>query len=209
MSVQPPSRGDATVRRIRHAALKLFAERGRPELTVSDLAVAAGLARGTIYSHLEDARVLFEELAEHLVDEMSRRLARAGPGTDDPAALLAYGIRQYVRRGHDEPEWGRFVTRFAYTSRSLQRLWVTGPGDHLKAGIRRRRFSIRSDQSGAAMAMLAGAVIATIAAVLDGELGWRSAGSLTAEMLLVAFGVDRAEARSLAALDLPPLPPPL
>ncbi|HUP08559.1 MAG TPA: hypothetical protein VMU47_15480 [Caldimonas sp.] len=36
----------------------------------------------------------------------------------------------------------------------------------------------------------------------------RSHTRLTAGMLLVAFGVDRAEAQALAALDLPLLPPP-
>jgi hypothetical protein len=42
-----------------------------------------------------------------------------------------------------------------------------------------------------------------------GDLAWHAAGSDTAELLLIALGVDRKEARALASTPLPPLPKPV
>jgi AcrR family transcriptional regulator len=195
-----------TRRRIQRAALKLFVERDSKQLTVSELAAAAGVARGTIYSNLPGAEALFDEVAEQLVDEMSERLELSFKAVEDPAARMAQGVRHYVRRAHDEPEWGRFMTRFAHNCRPLQRLWATGPGDNLRTGMRQGRYAVRASQTRAAMGMIAGGVIGAMAAVLEGDLTWRAAGSDTAELLLIALGIDRKEARGFASAPLPPLP---
>ena len=47
-------------RRIPAAAMKLFAERGVTKVNISELAAAAGMARGTIYSHVPDMERLFD-----------------------------------------------------------------------------------------------------------------------------------------------------
>jgi len=44
--------------------------------------------------------------------------------------------------------------------------------------------------------------------VLDGRGTWRDIGSDCAELMLVALGLARDEARALARSELPPLPPP-
>ena len=44
-------------------SLKLFAERGVTKVNISELAAAAGMARGTIYSHVPDVERLFEVVA--------------------------------------------------------------------------------------------------------------------------------------------------
>jgi len=203
MSVE---RNSPARQRIHMAAMKLFAEKGATQLAVSELATAAGVARGTIYNHLTDAHALFEQVAEQLVDEMSERLTRSFDGIDDSAVRMAQGIRFYVRRAHEEPHWGRFMTRFAYSNRPLRRLWATGPGVNLKAGIEDGRYAVRPEQTRAMIGMLAGGVISAMAAVIDGDLTWRTAGSDTAELLLVALGIAREEARSIATLELPPFP---
>jgi len=199
-------RSSPVLQRIHMAAMKLFAEKGATQLAITDLAIAAGVARGTIYNHLIDAQALFEQVAGQLVDEMSERLTRSFEGIDDSAVRMAHGIRHYVRRAHEEPHWGRFMTRFAYSHRSLQRLWAAGPGVNLKAGIENGRYAVRPEQTRAMVGMLAGGVISAMAAVIDGDLTWRSAGSDTAELLLVALGIARKQARSIAAIELPPLP---
>jgi AcrR family transcriptional regulator len=204
---KPPERSSPARQRIFAAALKLFALKGATQVGISELAAAAGVARGTVYNNLTDAEALFEDLAEELVDEMSERLTRSFAGIEDPAIRMGYALRHYVRRAHEEPDWGRFMTRFAYSNRSLQRLWVAGPGRNLKVGIEGGRYLVRPDQGRAVVGMMAGGVIGAMSAVLDGDLTWRSAGSDTAELLLVAIGVDRAEARRIAAMELPPLPP--
>ena len=46
--------------RIHRAAMQLFAENGGRQVTVSELAAAAGIARGTIYNNFESPEQLFE-----------------------------------------------------------------------------------------------------------------------------------------------------
>ena len=41
--------------------MKLFAEQGVTQVTVSTLAAAAGVARGTVYSNVQDIDGLFED----------------------------------------------------------------------------------------------------------------------------------------------------
>jgi AcrR family transcriptional regulator len=193
--------------RIYAAAVRLFGEKGATQVGISELAAAAGVARGTVYNNLTDAEALFEEVAEELVDEMTRRVEHSFAGIDDPALRMGYALRHYVRRAHEEPDWGRFMTRFAYSNRALQRLWVAGAGQNLKKGIASGRYRVRADQTRAVVGMIAGGVIGAMSAVLDGDLTWRSAGSDTAELLLIALGIEREEAHAIATIELPLLPP--
>ena len=52
--------------RIHDAALRIFAEKGVTQLTVSELAEEAGVARGTVYNNLGSTDALFEEVAAGL-----------------------------------------------------------------------------------------------------------------------------------------------
>jgi AcrR family transcriptional regulator len=195
-----------TRRRIHRAAMGLFARKGSTELTVSELAAAAGVARGTIYNQLGDGRALFEEVAEHLVQEMIDRVDSVADANDDPAARMAMGVRFYVQRAHEEPEWGRFVIRFAHSCGAMRALWGGGPGENLRVGIEAGRYSVRPRQTRTALGMIVGGVLSAMAAVCEGEETWRVAGSQTAELILVTLGLERAEAHALASGRLPALP---
>lgn len=88
-------------RRIYAAAMKLFAESGLTKVSISELAAAAGMARGTIYSHVPDVDRLFEDVAGQLAHEMTERVVAGFAGISDPAERLAVGVRQYIRRAHE------------------------------------------------------------------------------------------------------------
>ena len=195
-----------TRKRIYAAATKLFAELGVTRVSISELAAAAGMARGTIYSNVSNLDGLFSEVAAHLVREMADRVTRGFAGIDDPAQRMAIGIRQYIRRAHAEPDWGRFMSRFALSSASLQALWSTDPVANLRAGIESGRYRITREQLPAVVAMIAGATLAAMLPILEGHGTWRDVGSDTAELVLVALGVEREEAGALARSELAPLP---
>jgi AcrR family transcriptional regulator len=196
-----------TRRRIHRAAMQLFAQKGSTELTVSELAAAAGVARGTIYNQFAGSgTALFEEVAEQIVADMSGRMALVFENIDDYAVRMSHGARYYVRRAHDEPDWGRFFARFAYSGGPLQHMWEGGPGTNLRRGIEAGRDTIRRGQTRAALGMIVGGVLGAMAAVLEGDVTWRVAGSDTAELVLVALCVERREARAIATAALAPLP---
>jgi AcrR family transcriptional regulator len=194
-------------RRIHAAAMKLFAERGVTKLSISELAAAAGMARGTIYSHVPDVDRLFEEVAGQLAREMTERVVAGFAGVADPAQRLAIGVRQYIRRAHEEPLWGRFMTRFGLSAALMQTVMSGEAQRDFEAGVASRRYCITAAQLPAMASLLAGGTLAAMLPVLDGHGTWREVGADTVELLLSALGIERDEARALARIELPPLAP--
>lgn len=195
-----------TQRRLYRAALKLFAETGATRVSVSELAQAAGVARGTVYNNLANPDELFSEVASHLSAEMSERIAPVVRQIDDPALRLACGIRYFTRRAQEDPTWGRFMCQFALNTDSLRELWSGQPVADLREGLERGRFRFGQDQLISTVALLSGTVLGAMLLVLDGRKTWRDAGSDAAEFFLAALGTPRDEATALAGADLPILP---
>ena len=189
--------------RIHAAAMKLFTERAVTKVNISELAAAAGMARGTIYSHVPDIDRLFEDVAGQLAQEMTERVVAGFAGVDDPALRLAIGVRQYIRRAHEEPLWGRFMSRFGLSPAVMQSVMSSAALSDFEAGIASGRYRGTPAQIPAMVALLAGSTLAAMLPVLDGHATWREIGSDTAELLLRALGVDAEEARRLARGDLP------
>src|SRR5262245_47243987 len=96
------SRTGGARNRIYQAAVRLFAENGRSDVNVSDLAEAAGIARGTIYNNIRDPENLFGEVSTLLSHEMLVRTEATMSGLVDPAERIATGLRLFVRRAHEE-----------------------------------------------------------------------------------------------------------
>jgi AcrR family transcriptional regulator len=197
----------AAQERIHQAALELFAKRETPQVTVSELAEAAGVARGTVYSNVSSVEHLFEEVATRLVMEMDARVIAASANTSDPAQRLADGIRFFVRRAHEEPLWGRFLVRFGATTLTLGGLLEGAPARDVRFGADIGRFALRADQVPSALVVMSSSVLGAISLVLEGHRTWRDAGSDTAELFLRALGVAPEAALVLATSDLSPLPP--
>jgi len=195
--------------RIHQAAMQLFAERGVTQVSVSELAEAAGVARGTIYNNLDRPEALFESVAAALASDMDQRIQRlfaAFATVEDPAVRLSMGIRLWIRRAHAEPHWGRFLARFSFSNASLQSMWSGPPVADLTKGIEQGRYTCRPEQLPSVVAMLAGAVLGAIFLVLEGHRTWRDAGADAVEFVLTGLGLPRDEARALASAELPALP---
>jgi AcrR family transcriptional regulator len=192
-------------KRIHSAALQLFAEKGGGIITVSELASTAGLARGTIYNNLSSVESLFEDVATQLSAEMNHRVVSSADTHLDPAQRLANGIRIYIRRAHEEPQWGSFITRNAFSNKTLQELWSGPPVHDLLSGIAQSRYTFPQEQLTSVMSLIGGAVLAAMLLVLGGHKTWRVAGSETAELVLRALGIAPEEACSIALVELPPL----
>ena len=201
-----PTPQNPAQRRIRAAAMRLFAERGAIRVSISELAAAAGVARGTIYAHVTDVDELFEEVAAQLAREMTERVVAGFGAVDDPAERLAIGVRQYIRRAHDEPAWGRFMSRFGLSHAVMQEVWESAALGDLRSGVDSGRYRVGREKMPAMLALLSGATLAAMLPVLDGRGTWRDIGSDTAELLLRALGIVPEDASRLARADLPALP---
>lgn len=185
--------------------MRLFAERGVTQLSISELAEAAGVARGTLYNHGVEAESLFETIATELTREMTLRIDATLADVTDPAERIAMGMRLFIRRTSEEPIWGRFVTRFSPSHPTVRALLAGGPAKDLDQAMRKKRVKVRADQIVTSLSMMSGSVLAAMLLVLEGIETWREAGSSTAELYLRALGVPPEEARAISRRALPEL----
>ncbi|MFJ3056212.1 TetR/AcrR family transcriptional regulator [Herbaspirillum sp. NPDC087042] len=193
------------MKRIYAAALRLFAEKGAHQVSISDLAQAAGVARGTVYNNVPAPENLFADVATQLVAEMHGRVVTSFGEIEDPALRLSFGMRFFIRRAYEESNWGRFVIRFAFTDASLREV-LTGPAViDLRIGLMRERYTFQEGQVMTAASMIAGSVLGAMLLVLEGHKTWREAGSDASELVLKALGLDPTEANTLSHRELPPL----
>ncbi|ACE99306.1 TetR/AcrR family transcriptional regulator [Rhodopseudomonas palustris] len=186
--------------------MQLFAERGLTQISVTDLAQAAGVARGTVYNNLGDLTGLFDLVVTNLATELNPRLTVALADCHEPVQRLATWMRLLIRQAHEEPRLGRFVCRFGMSSTTLRVVWDGRPLDDLATGLAERGHSLSPEQIASAANFISGAVLGAIFTGLDGHRTWADAATETVEWVLVGLGVSREEARNLAAGDLPPLP---
>ena len=200
MTVTSSTRG-----KIADAAVRLFAEKGSPQITVAELADAAGVARGTIYNSGHAPERLFEEIAARLADDMHERIAGSTKGPRDPALCLANGLRHFVRQAHDQPHWARFILRFGLFHGTLRGMWEGQPAVDVVNGLESGRYRFNRQQLPSILAMIAGTGLSAMFMVLEGHTTWRDAGSDAAELVLRALGVDPEEARRIARSELLPL----
>jgi AcrR family transcriptional regulator len=76
-------------------ARDVFAKRGYHQTTIDDIALQAGVARGTFYLYFEDKRAVFSDLIDRFAGQLSMAIARIV--TDDPTRPVAEQVRENIR----------------------------------------------------------------------------------------------------------------
>jgi len=83
---------------MRHAK-RIFARKGYHRTNVADIIARARIARGTFYLYFENKKVLFEELLEQVLGELTVRIQRIRPGPTeaDPVDQLRANLTRVLR----------------------------------------------------------------------------------------------------------------
>ena len=194
-----------TDQRISDAAIRLFVEKGTTQLSISELAQEANVARGTLYRNIGSIDDLFDRIIGELSADMHQRVSATFAGIDDSAARLATGVRLWVRYAYENPTLGRFAVRFALSQESL-RTMLTGPPMHdINAGVAAGRYDIGPSSVESVTSLVLGATVSAMWMVIEGHQTWREAGSSTAQLLLRALGIQADEAHEISTTELPRL----
>ncbi len=193
---------NSNLSRIYKAALQLFAERGSTHITVSDLADRAGVARGTVYNNVKSIDTLFEEVAVQLTNEMSAVVYEQIKDIEDPALKLAQGIKAYIKRGHEDPDWARFLARFGISSSTLNALWSEHLAEDIQDGIEQKRYTVAPEQLLTISTLVGGSVLASIYAVREGTQTWKDTTRHLVELILRSLGLNAEEASAIAEQSL-------
>jgi AcrR family transcriptional regulator len=194
-----------TDQRISDAAVRLFVEKGTTQLTISELAQAANVARGTLYRNIGSVEELFDRIVAELSAGLHRRVSASFTGINDPAARLSIGVRLWVRYAHENPTIGRFAVRFGLSEEALRSVMTGPPMEDISAGVAGGRYDIGVLNTDSVASLVLGATVSAMWMVLEGHQTWREAGSSAAELLLRALGIESAEAREISTAELPRL----
>jgi AcrR family transcriptional regulator len=193
--------------RMTAAATRLFADRGSLDITVSELAVEAQVARGTLYRNIDSIEKLFSQVVDNVCAELHVRVASAldEAGISDPAVRLATALRLVIRLTRDDPAMAQFVVRFGLTDESIHAVLAGRLMSDVDAGCSSGRYTIHPHVRLATAFLISGTIVSAMQMTLDGHTGWRDAGSGAAEFVLRALGISAGEARNIAGSVLPAL----
>lgn len=118
-------RGRRTREALLVAARTVFEDKGYPDTRISDIAVEAGVAHGTVYTYFEDKAAVFQAVVYELTSQLDREW-RIGQEKADPVARIAEANRRYLESytkhsrllevveqvGTTEPQYRKLLTDF-------------------------------------------------------------------------------------------------
>ena len=194
---------NSTVKNLLDAAMIHFAETGERNISVSELSRKAGVARGTIYNNFSDLGELFEVVTQSVADTINEDAEYLMSKRSEPHEKLACLLALFMRRSHNQPNWAKFITRFAPHAPELRFIWSNIPAREVIEGVKKGVFKLPADRVSYYVQMIAGTTYSFIFLVADGEKSWKEASGTLIEMMLIAGGVEESEAKRVANLPLP------
>ena len=189
--------------RILAVAGELFAERGVDGVTIDDIAEAADIARRSFYHHFDSKHEVLVPIARAHTKTLNRRIDRLVEKIEDPAEMMATGIRQGLREISADPLCRWFVLHSGLPHERLyEGMGESGMRDAARA-IEAGRFRVTNAE--VIQLLVSGAFIAVMSARVDGRLEDEDLDDAV-EHLLRMLGLDTHEAHDIAHRPLPPLP---
>ncbi|MFY0681164.1 MAG: TetR/AcrR family transcriptional regulator [Thalassovita sp.] len=194
---------DRTKELIFNAAMKLFGDTGAEQLSVSDLANAAGVSRGTIYNNLDHPGIRFDDITPALTRDLEDMITQSFEDVDSPGDRIAIVIKTVIKRAHREPVWADFVKRYVLVDAELQGFWANIPACEVRRGQEMGLFDYSVDKISSITSVMGGSALIGMLYVRQGVKGWRESGAEIAELVLRSLGMSKDEAHKHAQIDLP------
>jgi AcrR family transcriptional regulator len=97
-------------------ARDVFARRGYHQTTIDDIALQAGVARGTFYLYFEDKRAIFSDLIDRFASQLTMAIVRIV--TDEPARPVEEQVRENIRAIIATCLMERSMTKILFTDAS-------------------------------------------------------------------------------------------
>ncbi|MFN8150218.1 MAG: TetR/AcrR family transcriptional regulator [Solirubrobacterales bacterium] len=192
-------RREQTRARLLAAARELFAEKGVGATRLGEITERADVAAGSLYNHFADKDEIVDTLLHDISEEQGSLVDELTADIDDPAAVVAFAQRHFVRLALADPSFGALAIRLDASHRLMQQTLGPRAVRDIQAGIDAGRFAV-SDPV-VALQFTGGALIGTIAGIVDG-LAPADVDELHAEAVLRSLGLTGAQAAKVARLPM-------
>lgn len=187
------------------AGFRLAAEKGPEGFSIDDVIAAADVARGTFYKYFKSPAELVHAVALDLSQELLLTVNQLFKGEEDPAERAATATRAVLGWVRQAPLVGAFISRAGWPHAEPGHAFFRLVGPNVDAGIASGRFRIAHREIG--LALIGGLSIGAMHSLANHDLP-DDFPERVAETLLLALGLERAEAVRIATLPLV-LPAPL
>jgi AcrR family transcriptional regulator len=136
---------DALVR----AGQRLFAEHPVDAFAIDDIVKAAGVAKGSFYTHFRDKDALLAAVVRRIHERIEAEVRAANQGVSDAARRVARAICVYLRFVAEEPEQGGVLVRNGRSGETLPSLKLNqGTVDDVRMGLTAGRFTVPTVEAG-------------------------------------------------------------
>jgi AcrR family transcriptional regulator len=189
-----------TRQRLLIAARALIAEGGTDAVRITDVTERADVGFGTFYSYFETKEALIEAVVAEAMAQTATIIGTRALESDDPAETAAISYRRFLAYATEEPELAAVLLSLPDAERLFETALAPQARRTLERGVEQGRFDIADLEL--ALTSVSAAALAAMRASLDARLG-PDAAVHGAVMLLRALGVPDADARQIAAREMP------
>ncbi len=176
------------------AARTLYAGRTFDSVTVDDVVIAAGVAKGTFYVHFDGLDDLQSILADELAREFDELLQPRRLSLDDPIERIAAGCGAFINQALHDPIWGALIARAAAAMPSVARVARGRLNEDIRRAASGRLHDVAPE---IAFEFVIGITLRAMQSAAEGRLKPKHAPLIVAGILR-AIGVPAEEAREIA-----------
>ena len=205
MPIAKPSKSEALPRggRTRHALInagrKLLADRSIDAVAVDDIVQAAGVAKGSFYTHFEDKQEFASTIRADIRQEIEAAVAKVNEEVTDPARRVARALAVYIDYILISQQRANVLLRINVGLASTANPLNEGVLHDIASGLRTGRFVTPSVQAGA-LFVIGVCQIALMNAVEEpSRAGTLMIAQQLGALMLRGLGVPPADAEALIA----------
>ncbi len=159
----------------------------------------ADVAAGSLYNHFADKDEIVEALLREIAEEQGALVDELTAEIEDPAAVVSFAHRHFVRLASTDPGFGQLTIRLDASHRLMSDALGHRAARDIARGVDSGRFQV--EDRTAAVFVSGGALLGTIRGVVDGALGER-ADELHAAAILRMLGLGVEEAERVSRLPM-------
>lgn len=167
---------------------------------MEQIAVSAGVTKGTVYNHFPTKDEIVHAVALSIAETIRERSAPARAVLKTGTEQIAAGCRRYLGLARSNPAWALLILDVASADTTFRRTIAGFVTTELRRGLRAKEFTVANEA--AALDLIAGATMEGMRRIAMGKAHKHHAAAVT-ESILCGLGVNRARARRIATKPLP------
>ncbi len=178
--------------------MRVVADKGAHGVSVSDIAVAAGLSRGVFYNYFPTVDDLVIAVTDKMTVELDQEILDEIAGVEDPAERIACACVKFIDKGLQDPVWGWVRVRLDGTAAPPPQLVQERFIGLFQRAVEAGRFDPVSAM--AAMSLALGALRMAVRLSLTNALpAPPDLGAETMTLVMIGLGMPRPEAQAMLA----------